>query len=114
MRRDIEDLVLRVRVLENLSSPYAQQLMIEFRELQKRVADYAEHGTPVSRREIKHVQDRLGEMRIELDKKAAASELEDLKEETRSNRTMVRSALIAAALALGSGIMLFIIQRAVK
>lgn len=114
MRRDIEGLVLRVRDVENLSSPYSQQLLTEFREMQRKLADYAEHGTPTSRRELKHMEERVADMKTELAKKADANELEDLKEETRSNRTMVRSALIAAALALGSGIMLFIIQRAVK
>jgi hypothetical protein len=129
MQRDIEDLIVRVRVIENVSSPYAQQLMIEFRDLQKKVAEYAEQGTPVSRRELLHVQDRLSEMRTELGRKADADDFEELKvetrrkadfddvhdimEETRSNRTMVRSALIAAALSLGVALVLFLVERAV-
>jgi hypothetical protein len=129
MQRDIEDLVLRVRVIENASSPYAQQLLTEFRELQRRVTEYAEQGTPVSRRELVHVQNRMDEMKVLIDKKADADDLaelksttslkadaddiHDLKEETRSNRTMVRSALIAAGLSLTVGIILFFINRAV-
>jgi hypothetical protein len=113
MQRDIEDLIVRVRVIENVSSPYAQQLMIEFRDLQKKVAEYAEQGTPVSRRELLHVQDRLSEMRTELGRKADADDLHDIMEETRSNRTMVRSALIAAALSLGVALVLFLVERAV-
>lgn len=114
MQRDIEDLILRVRTIEDVSSPYARQLMVEFRDMQKKLSEYAEQGTPVSRRELQHVQDRLSEMRADIGKKADADELHELKEETRSNRTMVRSALIAAGLALGSGIILFIVQRAVR
>ena len=114
MQRDIEDLVLRVRNIENASSPYAQQMIAEFRALQAKVAEYAEQGTPVSRRELAHVQDRLSEMRHVIDSKADAEDLEDIKDETRSNRTMVRSALIAALFALGSGIVLFLIERSFR
>ena len=114
MQRDIEDLVLRVRNIENASSPYAQQMIAEFRALQAKVSEYAEQGTPVSRRELAHVQDRLSEMRLAIDIKADAEDLEEIKEETRSNRTMVRSALIAALFALGSGIVLFLIERSFR
>jgi len=114
MQRDIEELILRVRGIENASSPYAQQMIAEFRALQAKVAEYAEQGTPVSRRELAHVQEKMSEMQHMIQRKADADDLAELKEETRSNRTMVRSALIAAALALGSGIILFIIERSLR
>ena len=114
MQRDIEDLIVRVRVIENASSPYAQQLLTEFRNMQAKLSEYAEQGTPVSRRELQHVQDRLSEMRVEIGKKADADELDEIKEETRSNRTMVRSALIAAGLSLAVGIVLFLVAQAIR
>ncbi len=114
LERDLEELIIRVRAIENASSPYAQQMIAEFRALQAKVQLFTEEGTPVSRRELGHVQARMGELKASIDLKADERDLRDLEEETRANRTMVRSALIAASLALGSGIILFVVQRAIR
>ena len=112
MQRDIEDLTIRVRSMENADSPYAQQMIREFRDLQSKVAEYAEQGTPVSRRELKHVERELTRLERLIDKKADATDVATIENETRSNRTMVRSALFAAIASLSVGIILWLVQRA--
>jgi hypothetical protein len=111
LERDVEGLATRINVIENASSPYAQQMIGEFRDLQNRVYEFSERGTPHSRRELVHLEKELARIDKAINTKADADEVHAIQEETRSNRTMVRSAFFAAIASLSVGIILYLIQR---
>lgn len=111
LERDVEGLAVRINTIENASSPYAQQMIGEFRDLQRRVSDYAEKGTPHSRRELVHIEREVDRLDRAITRKADAEDVRMIQEETRSNRTMVRSAFFAAIASLCVGIILYLIQR---
>lgn len=112
VQRDVEALALRVRAVENVETPYAQQLVRELRALQAKVEDFTEQGTPPTRRELAHIRESVNDLKAALQLKADADELEALKAESQDNRRMVRSALIGSIFAIVGGIILFIIERA--
>jgi cell fate (sporulation/competence/biofilm development) regulator YlbF (YheA/YmcA/DUF963 family) len=83
--RDMEDLAVRVREIENVQNPIAKQLVVEFREVQKRVHDMDLHGTTITQVRLKGMEDTI----------------EDLVEDAKSSRTFLKSALVTAALSIG-------------
>ncbi len=111
LERDIEALNIRIRDVETANSPYAQQMLGEFRALQSKVAEYAEQGTPVSRRELKHVEREIDRIDRELGTKADAKDVKAIEDETRSNRTMVRSAFFAGIASLCVAIIVWLLNQ---
>lgn len=83
--RDVEELAVRVREIENVQNPIAKQLVTEFRDLQKKVNDIDLQGATVTRIRLKAIEDAI----------------EDLAEDAKSSRTFLKSALITAALSIG-------------
>ena len=97
--RDVEELAIRVREIENVQNPIAKQLVVEFRELQKRVNDMDLHGTTVTQVRLKTIEGAV----------------EDLQDDAKSSRTFLKSALVTAALSIGVqiivGTILFVLLR---
>src|SRR4051812_48146465 len=98
LERDVEGLAVRLRTIENASSPYAQQMITEFRALQSKIAEWGEQGTPPTRRELRYMERELEKLHAQLDKKADAEDVDSLRQDATDNRRLVKAALISAAL----------------
>jgi hypothetical protein len=83
--RDVEELAVRVRELENVQNPIAKQLVVEFREVQKKVSDMDLHGTTIAQVRFETIEEAVEELRLD----------------AKSSRTFLKSALITAALSIG-------------
>lgn len=107
LQRSIEDLAKRVRVVEDVESPYARQLVGEFRKLQDKVDDIDSHGATTTRIELR-------EMRKDIENIERAFKDRDktLAEDAKWARRMMLTALFSGALALVLFIVEFLVNKA--
>jgi hypothetical protein len=98
LERDVEDLLIRIRILENIAP---QRLVEELRALDRRVQQMDTEGTRVTQIQLQDVKEDIVDMKAAL-----------LRQETekRADRRVVLGALLAAATAIGLVIVQLVIQ----
>lgn len=95
LQRDVERLFERVRLAETAASPVQRAYVEELKEVHRRVETMDLEGTHVTQVRLKHIEEDIREM----------------KEDQKSLRVTIRSALITATLSLGVQLILFAILR---
>lgn len=100
--KDVEDLVLRVRTVENVDTPRQRELVGELRELRRKVSDMDVRGTAVTQERIGRIQDAIKNVSDKLDefKEEVDERFDKIDEYQASIRTTIRSALITAAFSI--------------
>lgn len=121
LQRDIEDLVIRVRAVENVDSPLQRRIVGEFVELQRRVDRLDREGTASLQAELRDLHRTVERLERDMSEKASREALEfelqrisDLEEEQKVSRRGVRAAILAGLIALGGSFVLFLIERALS
>ena len=95
VERDLEDVIRRLRVIENMDTPPLRTLGSDLDKLEDRVQRMDTEGTHVTQVRLKNIEE----------------DIREIKEDTKAVRTTVRSALITAALSIASSIILFFLLR---
>ncbi len=95
LQKDVEDLVVQMRAVNQGETARDRKVEQDIRELAGKIAYMDVHGTSVTQVKIDNI----------------AEDVKELKEESKSIRTTVRSALITAGFAIAVGIIEFAILR---
>ena len=102
LQRDVEDLAVRLRTVENIDTPRQKELVGELHELRTRVIEMDVKGTAVTQERIgriqdaiKHVSEQLGEFKDEVEKR-----FDKIDEYQSAVRTTIRGALITASFSI--------------
>lgn len=107
LERDVENVVQRLRMVEDLSTPGIAQHLADYRQLRDKVIDMDVRGTAVTQERLKRVEDRIDDLR---------SDIQEIRDDQKATRNIVRSALITAALSIGVniivGVILFVVVKA--
>ena len=105
LERDVEDLLLRVRMLENLGSPAQVQGVSDFRETQRQVQRMDARGTSYGLQRFKEIDDDIRDLK---------EAQKDAQTQKAADRRVVLGSLLAAATALimaGVGVLIQIVTR---
>lgn len=111
--RDVEDIAIRLRALENLESPMQSQAITQLRQLQRAVERINEQGALATRGELalikkgmdvlsKDVEDLEAEMKL----KADAQTVKELSDDRKALVRIALAAVVAALLSLGVSLIL--------
>ena len=102
LQRDVEDLAVRLRTVENIDTPRQKELVGELHELRTRVIEMDVKGTAVTQERIgriqdaiKHVSEQLDEFKDEVEKR-----FDKIDEYQSAVRTTIRGALITASFSI--------------
>jgi hypothetical protein len=95
LQRDLEDLTLRVRTLENVDTPIQRQLVADLRATQAKITEMDVQGTRVTQVRLSNIEEDMRDI------KATLQRQEDNK---LADRRVVLGALMAAAVAIALAI----------
>jgi len=95
LKVDVERLANKLRLVEAAENPVAKQLVGELKEVKRKVDVMDIEGTHVTQVRLQHIEDDIREM----------------KDDQKSLRVTIRSALITASLSIGVQLILFAILR---
>jgi hypothetical protein len=92
LEREVENLQLRLREVENVDTPRQRELVGELRSLREKIERMDIQGTEVTRERITNIKDDVSEIKEALLRQDA---------EKRADRRVMLGALLAAVTAVG-------------
>lgn len=104
LRRDIEDLFVRVRGLEGLDTPLTRALSSQVATLQAQILRINEEGATHTRGELRRLQDQIANVRESVED--VEKLVEAIQTEGKALRRAVLIAILAAALSLTGSLIL--------
>jgi hypothetical protein len=127
LQRDVEDLAVRLRNIENLDTRAMRQLLADVQGLGSRVERIDQQGSVSAekdiaslRRTMERHEDELArkadaeivkEQAVILKAKADAALVQEMRDDTKSNRRIVTAAVIGTAFSIGAWIIQWLITR---
>jgi hypothetical protein len=111
LERDVEAISLRLRDIENLDTRAMRELLEDVRNLERKVERIDNQGSTAAEKDIQSITRTLRRHEKEIGAKAAASLVQEMRDDTKSNRKIVLAAVVGTAFSIGAWLLQWLIGR---
>jgi hypothetical protein len=111
MEKDLEDLQVRLRNIENLDTRATRQLLADVQTLEARVDRIDQQGSVAAGKDIDSMRRTLKRHEDSITTKADASLVQEMRDDTKSNRRIVVAAIVGTAFSIGAWLIQWLITR---
>jgi DNA repair exonuclease SbcCD ATPase subunit len=111
LQRDVEALALRLRDLENLDTRAMRELLEDIRNLQQKVERIDSQGSTAAEKDIQSIARTLRRHEKDIGEKASASLVQEMRDDTKSNRRIVLAAVVGTAFSIGAWLIQWLISK---
>jgi hypothetical protein len=111
LQRDVEDIVLRLRAVENLDTRATRELLQDVRDLQAKLERIDQRGSTAAEKDIQNLRRALKRHDDALHEKASAALVQEMRDDTKSNRRIVLAAVVGTAFSIGAWLIQWLISK---